>query len=77
MPSLSETLQMLRLPLERHVSRVSDMSRQPDDIFRYVLAVLWESVVEPVIQSLNLQVNSYLPQLSRTIFSDVLIFPEI
>jgi hypothetical protein len=58
MPLLSETLQILRLPFERHARRVSDTSRHPDDIFRYVLAVLWESVVEPVIQSLDLQVNS-------------------
>lgn len=55
-PSLSDTLQLLRQPLERHVKRESNTSVQPDDIFRYVLGVLWESVVEPVIRRLDLEV---------------------
>jgi hypothetical protein len=60
MPFISDTLQLLRLPLERHTRRVSGPSAWPDDIFRYVLAVLWESVVEPVIRSLYLKVNQFL-----------------
>ena len=60
MPCISETLQMLRDPLERHGGRASDTSVQPDDIFRYVLCVLWEAVVEPVIRSVGFEVNSFL-----------------
>jgi hypothetical protein len=57
MPLLSGTLQLLRLPLEsRHIKRVSDIATTPDDIFRYVLAILWESIIEPVIRELNLEV---------------------
>jgi hypothetical protein len=57
MPFISDTLRLLRLPLERHVKRVSDISEYRNDIFRYVLGVLWEAVVKPVIQSLDLKVN--------------------
>jgi hypothetical protein len=57
MPLLSETLQLLRFPLEsRHIQRISNIATTPDDIFRYVLAILWESVIEPVIRELNLEV---------------------
>ena len=56
----SNALQSLRLPLERHIGRASDISTHSDDIFRYVLGVLWQSVVEPVITSLNLKVNCFL-----------------
>ena len=60
MPFISDTLRLLRLPLERHVKRISDISEYSNDIFRYVLGVLWESVVKPVIQSLDLKVNYFL-----------------
>jgi hypothetical protein len=55
----SDTLKMLRLPFERHVGRVSDAFKQPDDVFRYALGVLWVSAVEPIFRSLNLQVSSF------------------
>jgi hypothetical protein len=57
MPFHSDTMQMLRLPFERHVGRASGTPAQPDDIFRLVLASLWVSVVEPVIHLLGLEVN--------------------
>jgi hypothetical protein len=57
MPLLSGTVQQLRRPFERHVGRASDTHAQPDDLFRYILALLWELVVEPIIQSLDLKVN--------------------
>jgi hypothetical protein len=61
MPLLSGIQQLLRSPLEsRHIKRVSDIATTPDDIFRYVLAILWESVIEPVIRELNLEVIVYL-----------------
>jgi tetratricopeptide (TPR) repeat protein len=60
MPFISDTLRLLRLPLERHVKRVSDISEYRNDIFRYVLGVLWEAVAKPVIQSLDLMVISFL-----------------
>jgi hypothetical protein len=64
-PFISDTLQLLRLPLERHVGRASETSAWPDDIFRYVLGVLWTSVVEPIIRLLKLEVNTFLkPPLS-------------
>jgi hypothetical protein len=56
MPLLSDALQ-LRQPFERHVKRVSSTSAQPDDIFRFILAVLWVSVVEPIIRLLGSEVN--------------------
>jgi hypothetical protein len=56
-PFISDTLQLLRLPLERHMGQASDISAQPDNIFIYVLGVLWESVVEPVICLLKLELN--------------------
>jgi len=56
-PLHSEIMQQLRLPLERHIGRASDTSRRPDDIFRFVLGALWESVVNPVIRTLDLKVN--------------------
>ena len=59
MPLISDTLQLLRLPLERHFGRTSDISMQSDDIFRYVLGMLWTSVVGPVIHLLKLEVNSF------------------
>ena len=59
MPLISDTLQLLRLPLERHMGRTSDISTQPDDIFRYVLGILWTSVVGPVIRPLKLEVNLF------------------
>jgi hypothetical protein len=59
MPLISDTLQLLRLPLERHMGRASDISTRPDDIFRYVLGILWTSVVGPVIHLLKLEVNSF------------------
>jgi hypothetical protein len=58
-PFTSDILQSLRLPLERHGRRVSDTSEQADHIFHYILGVLWESVVEPIIQSLDLTVNRF------------------
>ena len=69
MPSISDTLQMLRLPLERHIGRASDLDDfaqlGPDDIFRSVLGMLWESVVEPIIRALALEVNWF--HLSQTV----------
>jgi len=78
MPTRSDTLRSLRLLVERHLGRASDNSLQPDDIFRYALGVLWESVVEPVIHVLGLKVNrvllqhltyllTYLPLLTPTV----------
>ena len=57
MPFISDTLQLLRLPLERHGRPVQDTLMQPDDIFRYVLGMLWEGAIGPVIQSLDLKVS--------------------
>jgi tetratricopeptide (TPR) repeat protein len=58
LPPFSDTLQLLRLPLEgRHIKQVSAIGTQPDHIFRYVLGVLWELVAEPVMHVLELQVN--------------------
>jgi hypothetical protein len=57
-PFISDTLQLLRESLERHLGRASNTSVQADDIFRYVLGVLWVSVVEPIIRLLALEVNS-------------------
>jgi hypothetical protein len=45
---------------ERHVKRVSDARVDPEDIFRFVLCMLWISVVRPVIDSLNLEVSRFL-----------------
>jgi tetratricopeptide (TPR) repeat protein len=42
-----------------HIGRASDISTRPDDIFRYVLGILWTSVVGPVIRLLKLEVNSF------------------
>jgi tetratricopeptide (TPR) repeat protein len=67
-PVISDTLRSLRLPLERHVRRVSGTSAQPDEIFRFVLGVLWESVAEPIIRMLELEVvDSFLIQ-TRSLF---------
>jgi len=74
-PSLSDTLQLLRQPLERHVKRESNTSVQPDDIFRYVLGVLWESVVEPVIRRLDLEVVILTPAILFR--CSLLLFAEI
>jgi hypothetical protein len=55
---MADTLLSSRLPGEiRHIGRVSNTLSQPDDIFRYVLGVLWVFVVEPVIRSLKLEVS--------------------
>jgi hypothetical protein len=57
-PFASDSLQLLRLPFDaRHIGRASDLPVQPDDIFRFVLAVLWVSVVKLVIDCLELEVN--------------------
>ncbi|KIM82633.1 hypothetical protein PILCRDRAFT_70495, partial [Piloderma croceum F 1598] len=63
MPLISDTLQLLRLPLERHIRQASDISTQPDDIFRYVLGILWTSVVEPVIRLLKLEKCDFPPRI--------------
>jgi hypothetical protein len=55
MPFISETVQLLR----QSYVRSSGTSAQPNDIFRIVLGVLWVSVVEPVIRTLGLEVNSF------------------
>ena len=59
MTPLSDTLQLLGQPLEdRHMNRrILNTSSQPDDVFRYVLAILWKSVVKPVIRQLGLEAN--------------------
>jgi len=49
--------QMLILSGTLRLGRMSNISARPDDIFRYVLAVLWESIVKPVVESLGLRVN--------------------
>jgi tetratricopeptide (TPR) repeat protein len=59
-PFISDTLQLLRWPLERHIGRVSDIFEQSDNIFRYVLGMLWEAVVEPIVHMLDLKVKSIL-----------------
>jgi hypothetical protein len=41
----------------RHVGRASTAEMLPDDIFRFVLGVLWVSAVEPVIRSMNFEVS--------------------
>jgi tetratricopeptide (TPR) repeat protein len=75
MPCLSAPLRVLKVPLERHVGRASDTFRHSEDIFRYVLGVLWESVVEPVLRSLNLQASwIFIPTTS--VWSS-LLFTEI
>ena len=40
----------------RHMERVSDTQLDSEDIFHLVLRVLWISVTQPVIESLNLEV---------------------
>ncbi|KIM81205.1 hypothetical protein PILCRDRAFT_821657 [Piloderma croceum F 1598] len=62
-PSISDTMQLLGLPLERHVGRASNPSWQSDDIFRCVLGALWEWVAEPVIRLLDLKKCSDPPKL--------------
>ena len=53
-----ETLRILQPSIEaRHVGRASDTRMQPEDIFRHVLAVLWVSMVKPVLHSLKLEVS--------------------
>jgi hypothetical protein len=53
-----ETLQILKPSVEaRHAGRASATRMQPEDIFRHVLAVLWVSVVKPVLYSLKLEVS--------------------
>lgn len=62
MPLLSDNLKLLKLPFEsRHVKQASE-TWQSDDIFRYVLAVLWESVAKPIICMLDLKVSLLLSQ---------------
>lgn len=41
LPLLSDTLHLLRLPLEQHVKQVLDTF---EDLFQYVLALPWEEV---------------------------------
>ena len=60
MSFISSSLQLLREQLERHFKRVRDPSAHPDNIFQFVLSVLWESVVEPVIRTLDLKVKMIL-----------------
>jgi hypothetical protein len=58
MPVFSGRLQHLRLTIEaRHAGRVSDAQMDPEDTFRVILASLWIWAVEPVIRSLDLEVN--------------------
>jgi len=53
----SDAERSLRQSVEgRHMKRVSDTQLDSQDIFRLVLDVLWISVVQPVIDSLNLEV---------------------
>jgi len=59
-PFVIDTSQLLRPPSERHIGRASDRSEQPEEVFRYVLGVLWKSVVEPVIRRLDLKVRLFL-----------------
>ncbi|KIM76304.1 hypothetical protein PILCRDRAFT_797811, partial [Piloderma croceum F 1598] len=47
----------------RHMIRVSDTRLDSEDIFRLVLRVLWVSVVQPVIDSLNLEKSTDPPNL--------------
>ncbi|KIM81373.1 hypothetical protein PILCRDRAFT_821454 [Piloderma croceum F 1598] len=64
MPLLSPTFQSLRHSNDARLGRmVSDTYTNPDDIFRLVLAVLWMSVVEPIVRSLNLERSDELPNL--------------
>jgi hypothetical protein len=66
-PFISDTLQLLRRPLERHIGRVPDIFEQSDNIFRYVLGMLWEAVVEPIVHMLDLKVKSILsPTISSS-----------
>jgi tetratricopeptide (TPR) repeat protein len=62
---MTDTLPSSRLSGEiRHMGRVSNSFSRPDDIFRYVLDVLWEFVAEPVIRSLKLEVSRVYPKTS-------------
>lgn len=58
-PFVIDTSQLLRPPSDRHIGRASDVSEQPEEVFRYVLGVLWKSVVEPVIRRLDLEVQLF------------------
>jgi hypothetical protein len=60
-PFISDILQ-LRLLSDRHLERVSTTSLQPDEVFRFVLGLLWVSVAKPIIGMLELEVN---PNLSK------------
>ncbi|KIM74613.1 hypothetical protein PILCRDRAFT_14277 [Piloderma croceum F 1598] len=62
MPFISDTLQ-LRLPSERHLGRISTTSSQPDEVFRFVLGVLWVSVSKPIIGMLELKKSDMPPNL--------------
>ena len=58
MPVFSGTLQFLRK------SREHGVRMQPEEIFQHVLAVLWVSLVEPVVCSLKLGVGSFYNAVS-------------
>ena len=60
MPPLSDTLWILRQTLERGGMIQSTRS---DMVFRFVLTVLWEAVIEPVIRQLRLEVTFYIRKI--------------
>jgi len=65
-----EELRMPIMPLERsQIRRVSNVLVQPDDIFRFILGVLWKSVAEPVICLLDLQVSLFNCRRNSSLFS--------
>jgi len=59
-PVFSNTLSFLRQSVEaRHVGRTFDTKILPEDIFQFVLGILWKCVIEPVIRLLDLKVSYY------------------
>ena len=60
MSFISDDGRSLRRSVEdRHGRRVSITGVDPEDIFRFVLGMLWISVVKPVIDSLNYEVSRF------------------
>ncbi|KIM71698.1 hypothetical protein PILCRDRAFT_82523 [Piloderma croceum F 1598] len=63
-PVFSGTMQSLRLWIgARHMGRASDTQMKPEEIFHFVLHILWASAIEPVIHTLHLQKSEMPPNL--------------
>ena len=61
MSFISDASQSLRQSVkDRHAKRVSDTQVDPEDIFHFVLGMLWILVVKPVVDSLNFKVSKFL-----------------